>query len=1164
VLRIYRLMVFLPTLEDLLESAVTSFTELGDLCIFVFACMVCAGVTGRYLIGTDMDALTRSSFGTFLVAMLTVFQLFIGDSYADIVYASLASQDSTYGRFGACFFVLIWVFLAQFLIKNLFVAVIIENFQLSRSILKTQQPGYWAALRSSANASWSNFKYVGFVRREGLLLDKEGNIKVVQNLALDVNYDELVASTQFNPEIQKLVCDVLPSKAVLDAHAQENKPERVLYCLQPNNPVRRFFIYILKQPLFDTVVFGSIACSCVLLVIEPAYEKMPKSAEDPSLVTPPIPLALIQLMQLAFTGLFVVEFICRIIAVGLWQTRHAYLKSGWNVMDSIVLMLAIVDELRVFEKGEVGKIMRLTRALRPLRLMKRNAGMKLLVDALIGTLYPLMYVLLFACINALAFALVGQGLFRNLLDRCSAPGAEYPAGKIECSGFHVQENGIVVQRAWVKPWTTFDTLPAALFTLFQFSTFKYVFPMQNVMDITEKDISPQVRYSELNSLFVVAYLLFASLFIMQLLVGFIVDGFYSKGDDSEAEAKYGRMLRAVREFSPHYERYLSPQNKFSRALRYVVDTPVFTGLSMLSVSVSICFMLADHQNPTPEFKQAYELQNVVAFWVLFCETVLVVMAYGPQGWLNDGWKAFDLFILMGSAAGVISSRPDVETVSRCFRVFRIIRLMKMFRPIRIILSTIVTCLPQLINLAGLLFLFWTICAVVFVRLYSTTKFGIRMGPTASFRTYPESLVTVYQMVTGDQWMLIASDCSVVWPECTPVFTPDHPEYHYQGPAYEFGDCGSSLAPAVFSLFMILCQSITLNLFIGMILDNFSFITEEVRESHTDEDPNSVSIHHIRQLSDVFKVYDFTRSGMVAISNLHRILLDSPTPLGFGGVYGPKQDAARKMIRAELNVRVTARVRETQKQFVIKKLAGFLVRTLLGGIETNSNVFKSMSFEDYICTLISWRTPMFIPRALRIFRAAGMPETLAMTQALMIRDFLWDIGPSKRRKQEVNRVIRQRRTFLRWTMHDKAFIRYRLHKIEEHEERAAKAQRNVVFRKITHSQPTSASYALMTPLEQVPSTFVSIPQAVLEYLKEPVVQVSHGIESFLAMTHGRYTIKSGTTNVRRQHYVLCRFIDDRTVKDKKWGVTVFLADFTNVSLISRSLTRVCVLVLPYLV
>jgi len=58
----------------------------------------------------------------------------------------------------------------------------------------------------------------------------------------------------------------------------------------------------------------------------------------------------------------------------LCQTKHAYLKSGWNVLDTAVLAFAIVDELQLFEGGNIAKMMRLARALRPLRLMKRNAG----------------------------------------------------------------------------------------------------------------------------------------------------------------------------------------------------------------------------------------------------------------------------------------------------------------------------------------------------------------------------------------------------------------------------------------------------------------------------------------------------------------------------------------------------------------------------------------------------------------------------------------------------------------------------------------------------------------------------------------------------------------------------------------------------------------------
>ena len=97
--------------------------------------------------------------------------------------------------------------------------------------------------------------------------------------------------------------------------------------------------------------------------------------------------------------------------------------------------------------------MRLARALRPLRLMKRNAGMKMLIDALIGTLYPVVYVGVFASLTLFSFALVGVGLFRGLLYRCTTVGAEYPGGVLECSGSHVlEEHGFMVPRAWVSSY----------------------------------------------------------------------------------------------------------------------------------------------------------------------------------------------------------------------------------------------------------------------------------------------------------------------------------------------------------------------------------------------------------------------------------------------------------------------------------------------------------------------------------------------------------------------------------------------------------------------------------------------------------------------------------------------------------------------------------------
>ena len=63
---------------------------------------------------------------------------------------------------------------------------------------------------------------------------QDGNIKVdhLQNLSLDVNIDELIASTKYNPEIQNILKDVLPTREILAAHKKSNEPERVLYFLQ--------------------------------------------------------------------------------------------------------------------------------------------------------------------------------------------------------------------------------------------------------------------------------------------------------------------------------------------------------------------------------------------------------------------------------------------------------------------------------------------------------------------------------------------------------------------------------------------------------------------------------------------------------------------------------------------------------------------------------------------------------------------------------------------------------------------------------------------------------------------------------------------------------------------------------------------------------------------
>lgn len=47
---------------------------------------------------------------------------------------------------------------------------------------------------------------------------------------------------------------------------------------------------------------------------------------------------------------------------------------------------------------------------------------------------------------------------------------------------------------------------------------------------------------------------------------------------------------------------------------------------------------------------------------------------------------------------------------------------------------------------------------------------------------------IYQSVAGGDWDFVMRDCGVQPPYCTEIFNSDVPGY--DGPNYQFGDCGS--------------------------------------------------------------------------------------------------------------------------------------------------------------------------------------------------------------------------------------------------------------------------------------------------------------------------------------------------------------------------------------
>lgn len=623
--------------------------------------------------------------------------------------------------------------------------------------------------------------------------------------------------------------------------------------------------------------------------------------------------------------------------------------------------------------------------------MKRNEGMRVVIDALVATMAPVAYVILFACATFAVFSLIGMGLLGGKLFSCSMPGAEWPGGKLECSGNHLDlETGVMFPRAWIKPTYNFDSSAESVVTLYRMSTNKYVAILAASKDITDFDQSPLDNNSAYMSLFFVVYMIVGYLFVMNLFVGFIVDGFNLHKGTSTKDIVYNRFPRQFRQHRPQIKTLAmcAPNNLMSSAIENFISSLKFQVFSAACVFVNVGFMLSDHVDPEPWFEEVIDTQNLIFFMELLAEIFMTALAYGPGILVDDVWKSFDMFVAAGSLIGYLISSPQITQFVKAFRLMRVVRLMIIIKKIRIILETLVKCLPQLANIMVLLVLVYSMFSVLGASMFSATKYGMRLGPTANFNSWSDSIVTAYQIVTGDEWMTIMDDCAVVPPMCTPLF--DSTVHGYNGPDMTFGDCGSEFSPFYFIAFKLIGEAIMLNLFIGMIIENFAFITDDVSHAEHINWDNGASADQIIELVEIFTAMGLG-TDVVPLENVPKFINAIPRPLGMRDPFTmamteqTDQDRVQlKFVRAELNVIVTEHRAREQKMIKGSLSGWYYWFTTCGKVRKYE---AAVSFEELMMTLVHWRKPRLVPEIRKLARSFIVQDVIFMCHCLVLKDTL---------------------------------------------------------------------------------------------------------------------------------------------------------------------------------
>ncbi|XP_017797362.1 PREDICTED: sodium channel protein para isoform X1 [Habropoda laboriosa] len=623
---------------------------------------------------------------------------------------------------------------------------------------------------------------------------------------------------------------------------------------------------LIENKYFETAVILMILLSSMALALE-----------DVHLQQRPILQDILYYMDRIFTVIFFIEMLIKWLALGFKK----YFTNAWCWLDFIIVMLSLINlgaiwagaadipafrsmrtlralrPLRAVSRWEgmrvslinfvaslcgaggiqAFKTMRTLRALRPLRAMSRMQGMRVVVNALVQAIPSIFNVLLVCLIFWLIFAIMGVQLFAGKYFKC------VDANKTTLSYEIIPDRNACLAEnyTWENSPMNFDHVGKAYLCLFQVATFKgWIQIMNDAIDSRELNKQPIRETNIYMYFYFVFFIIFGSFFTLNLFIGVIIDNFNEQKKKAggslemfmtEDQKKYYNAMKKMGSKKP-LKAIPRPRWRPQAIVFEIVTDKKFDMVIMLFIGLNMLTMTLDHYQQTQTFSYALDSLNMI-FIVIFTSECLMKIFALRYHYFKEPWNLFDFVVVILSILGLVLSdiiekyfvSPTLLRVVRVAKVGRVLRLVKGAKGIRTLLFALAMSLPALFNICLLLFLVMFIFAIFGMSFFMHVKDKSGLDDVYNFKTFGQSMILLFQMSTSAGWdgvldgIINEEDCQ----------EPNN-EIGYPG------NCGSSTIGIAYLLsYLVISFLIVINMYIAVILENYSQATEDVQEGLTDDD-----------------------------------------------------------------------------------------------------------------------------------------------------------------------------------------------------------------------------------------------------------------------------------------------------------------------------------------
>ncbi|XP_009465838.1 PREDICTED: sodium channel protein type 5 subunit alpha-like isoform X1 [Nipponia nippon] len=597
--------------------------------------------------------------------------------------------------------------------------------------------------------------------------------------------------------------------------------------------LRKTCYRIVEHNWFETFIIFMILLSSGALAFEDIYLEDRKNIKT-----------MLEYADRIFTYIFVLEMLLKWVAYGFKK----YFTNAWCWLDFLIvdvsLISLIANTLGYSEMGPI-KSLRTLRALRPLRALSRFEGMRVVVNALVGAIPSIMNVLLVCLIFWLIFSIMGVNLFAGKFGKCiNKTEGDMPLdSKIinnmsDCILYNVSGTFY-----WTKVKVNFDNVGAGYLALLQVATFKgWMDIMYAAVDSRECEEQPEWECNLYMYLYFVIFIIFGSFFTLNLFIGVIIDNFNQQkkkisGQDifmTEEQKKYYNAMKKLGSKKPQ-KPIPRPLNKYQGFIFDVVSKQAFDVSIMILICLNMVTMMVETDDQSQEKVNILHKINML-FVAIFTGECIIKMVALRHYYFTNGWNIFDFVVVILSIVGTVLSdiiqkyffSPTLFRVIRLARIGRILRLIRGAKGIRTLLFALMMSLPALFNIGLLLFLVMFIYAIFGMANFAYVKKEHGIDDMFNFQTFANSMLCLFQITTSAGWDGLLNPILNTGP---PYCDPNLPNANGSK-----GDCGSPAVGILFFVtYIIISFLIVVNMYIAIILENFSVATEESTEPLSEDD-----------------------------------------------------------------------------------------------------------------------------------------------------------------------------------------------------------------------------------------------------------------------------------------------------------------------------------------